>query len=82
MEKPKVKMKEIRDKKSRYTESGESESFSFTYMQKGLKERGKVFSHLIKEQRGKNTVVKLQQGILCYTVQYWKGITTMQHLGQ
>lgn len=65
MEKPKVKTKEIRDKKSRYTESGESFNCIYICMQKGLKEQRRVFSHITKEQRGKNTVVKLQQRIRC-----------------
>lgn len=34
-------------------------------MQKGWKEQDKVFSLVIEEKRGKNTVVTLQQGILC-----------------
>lgn len=52
------------------------------YVKKDWKEQSKVFSHVIEGKMGKNTVVKLQQGMLCQTVRYWKGVTTMQHLGQ
>lgn len=51
---------------------------------KGWNEQGKIFSYVAEEKSvgGGDTVVKLQQGVLCQTVRYWKGVTTMQHLGQ